>query len=124
MVAGSLSFGLIFVLCAPVLVAVDQGTPEDEGHHLQVQRHERAAGGQDGLLNSIEEGNFDLDPLLNLTVDINSATEILVGTLGAYYSIPRSVIDTIRPGPLPYGKPKLLSLRLALKFTVTACMSL
>lgn len=103
MADGNLSFGLIFVLCASALVAVAKGTAEDKSHHLLFQR---AAGAQDVLLNSIEEGNFDLNQLLNLTVDINSATELLGGTLGVYYSIPRSVIDIIRPGPLPYGKHK------------------
>ena len=105
--------GLIFVLCAPALVAVAQGTAEDKSHHFLFQR---ATGAQAVLLNSLEEGDFDLDQLLNLTVDINSATELLVGTLGVYYSIPRSVIDIIRPGPLPYGK-NLISIEL----TVTTC---
>lgn len=117
MADGNLSFGLIFILCAPALVAaVAQGTAEDKSHHLLFQRVARA---QDVLLNSIENGNFDINQLLNLTVDINSATELLVGTLGVYYSIPRSVIDIIRPGPLPYGKRKP---SINVELTVTTCM--
>lgn len=68
---------------------------------------DRRAAGANVLLNSVEDqvdDIFDLSQLLNTTVVINSATEYIAGALGAYYSIPRSVIDLVRPGPLPYGK--------------------
>ena len=66
-----------------------------------------AAGAQGGLLNIVEDevtSIFDLSRLPNGTNVVNSATEYVAGGLGAYYSIPRSIIDILRPGPLPYGK--------------------
>ena len=97
---GNLSLELFFVLCVSSLPFAPCAIGA-ENNHLLVQR---VTGVPDDLLNSIENGNFYLNQLLNITVNINSATEILVGTLGAYYSIPRSIIDIIQPGPLPYGK--------------------
>lgn len=88
---------LFFVICSSSL-PVGQ-VVADNYHSL----HQRA---QD-VLNSVEDevnDLFDLNQLPNRTEIIKSATEYIAGTLGAYYSIPRSVIDTVRPGPLPYGK--------------------
>ena len=105
---GCLAVGLLFILCtfsSPVYgLAGDQGA--DKSNHLLIQRE---AGAQDVLSSVQEEVSdiFDLNLLPNGTEIINSATEYFAGTLGAYYSIPRSVIDTIRPGPLPYGKINL-----------------
>ena len=60
------------------------------------------------LLNTTENDIFDHSRISNGTVIIRSATEYFAGALGAYYSIPRSAIDTVRPGPLPYGKQNQL----------------
>lgn len=43
------------------------------------------------------------DQLPNGT-QIESVFDYLPGALGVYYSIPRSFIDTVLPGPLPYGE--------------------
>ena len=81
----------------------DQAANEPKNYPLLVKRQ---SGAQD-IPSSVQEGAseiFYLNLLQNGTEIINSATKYYVGTLGVYYSIPRSVIDIIRPGPLPYGK--------------------
>ena len=62
-----------------------------------IRRHGRAA------VDDEVEDIFDSSRFSNGTVLITSATGYFAGALETYYSIPRSVIDTIRPGPLPYG---------------------
>ena len=74
----------------------DQGA--DINYRLLVQRHA-------GAENSIQEAQdvFDTN-LFSNKIEIISETEYFAGFLGVYYSIPRSIIDSLRPGPLPYGK--------------------
>ena len=78
----------------------DRSVNYERGSNLLVER-------ESGTQSSIQEdvsGVFDVNRLPNGTEIINSATEYFAGALGAYYSMPGSVIDIIRPGPLPYGK--------------------
>lgn len=86
----------------------DQDANEHRSYHLLV---ERESGAQSSIQDDISE-IFDVNRLPNGTEIINSATRYIAGTLGAYYSMPRSVIDIIRPGPLPYGKIILLDYKL------------
>ena len=78
----------------------DQAENEPRSHHFLI---ERESGAQSSIQEDVSE-IFDVNRLSNRTEIINSATQYFAGVLGAYYSMPRSVIDTIRPGPLPYGK--------------------
>lgn len=81
----------------------DQAANEPRSHHLLI---ERESGSQSSIQEDVSE-IFDVNRLPNGTGIISSATQYFAGALGAYYSIPRSVVDTIRPGPLPYGKIKI-----------------
>lgn len=78
----------------------DQAAYEHINHHLLI---ERESGVQSSIQEDVSE-IFDVNRLPNGTEIVNSATQYIAGALGAYYSMPRSVIDIIRPGPLPYGK--------------------
>ena len=98
---------LLIILC---ILSSSFSLPGDQAANkpLLIKRQSDARD----ILNSAQEGASEviyLNLFQNGTEIINSATQYFVGSLGVYYSIPRAVIDTIRPGPLPYGKILLIN---------------
>jgi hypothetical protein len=111
--------GLFYIiLCVSVSSSLpgDQAANEHRNYHLLI---ERESGVQSSIQEDVSE-IFDVNRLPNGTEIINSATQYIAGALGAYYSMPRSIIDIIRPGPLPYGiKMNHLSILFEIKINIS-----
>lgn len=60
----------------------------------------------DNVRRARQAGNIDFEDLPTLP-SVESTTELAMHTLDSYFSMARGFIDTVQPGPLPYGNWKI-----------------
>ena len=95
---------VVFTSSAFPLLTSDETSIDHPNTAMVQHQNARLRRESESFVDSIEERvRIVFDQLPNGT-QIESVIGYLPGALGVYYSLARGFIDTVLPGPLPYGK--------------------